>query len=133
MTLSKEIGVPLPILLPEKAIPAPGSVSHFEWTPRRYLSEPQPPPPDDAKLQELEMAAARQILDGKIVKKTRPRRTVDYNGGLGRWALVSISICDTRRVCLMLAHLWLPQLRKLRPNPTYVPYMRPSPPYIIDV
>ena len=45
---------------------------------------------DDMKLQELEMAAARQMMDGKIVKKTRPRRTVDYNGGLGRWGLVSI-------------------------------------------
>jgi polyadenylation factor subunit 2 len=53
------------------------------------MSEPQPPPMDDMKLQELEMAAARQMMDGKIVKKTRPRRTVDYNGGLGRWALVS--------------------------------------------
>lgn len=80
---------PLPILLPQKSIPTPNSASHLEWTPKRYLSEPQPPPLDDTKLQELEMAAARQMLDGKIVKKTRPRRTVDYNGSLGRWAMVS--------------------------------------------
>ncbi|KNZ79943.1 Polyadenylation factor subunit 2 [Termitomyces sp. J132] len=51
------------------------------------------------------------MLDGKLIKKTRPRRTVDYNGGMGRWTL----------------------LRKLRPNSNYVPYMRPSPPYIIDL
>ncbi|KAI6106491.1 hypothetical protein EV401DRAFT_2008551, partial [Pisolithus croceorrhizus] len=57
------------------------------------------------------MATARQLADGKAVKKTRPRRTVDYNGGMGRWAL----------------------LRKHRPNPTYVPCMRPAPPYIIDL
>lgn len=44
---------------------------------------------DDAKLQEAEMAAARQMMDGKLVKKTRPRRTVDYTGGVGRWGLVS--------------------------------------------
>lgn len=80
----------LPLLLPQKAIPTPNSASHLEWTPKKYLSEPQPPPMDDVKLQELEMAAARQMMDGKIVKKTRPRRTVDYNGGLGRWALVCL-------------------------------------------
>ncbi|KIJ63326.1 hypothetical protein HYDPIDRAFT_113306 [Hydnomerulius pinastri MD-312] len=57
------------------------------------------------------MAAARQLADGKAVKKTRPRRTVDFNGGIGRWAL----------------------LKKHRPNPTYVPYMRPAPPYIVDL
>lgn len=79
----------LPVLLPPKAIPTPNHTSHLEWTPKKYLSEPQPPPTDDTKTQELEMAAARQMMDGKIVKKTRPRRTVDYNGSLGRWALVS--------------------------------------------
>lgn len=45
---------------------------------------------DDIKQQELEMAAARQMMDGKVVKKTRPRRTVDYTSGLGRWANVSL-------------------------------------------
>ncbi|KAJ7885406.1 WD40-repeat-containing domain protein [Mycena leptocephala] len=80
----------------------PPSAPHVEWTPSRYLSAPQPPP--------LE-ANARQFADGKPLKKTRPRRTVDYNGGLGRWTL----------------------LRKLRPNRGYVPYLRPSPPYIIDL
>jgi hypothetical protein len=25
------------------------------------------------------------------------------------------------------------QLRKLRPNPGYVPHLRPSPPFIVDV
>ncbi|KZT11127.1 WD40 repeat-like protein [Laetiporus sulphureus 93-53] len=57
------------------------------------------------------MAMARQLMDGKPVKKVRPRRTVDYSGPMGRWAL----------------------LRKLRPNSTYVPYLRPAPPYIIDL
>lgn len=83
------MSAPLPILLPPKAIPTPNQTSHLEWTPKRYLTGPQPPPNDDAKMQELEMAAARQMMDGKVVKKTRPRRTVDYNGSLGRWTLVS--------------------------------------------
>lgn len=78
----------LPVLLPSTAIPSSSS-SYSEWTPKRYLSGPQPPPNDDAKTQELEMAAARQMMDGKVVKKTRPRRTVDFNGSLGRWTLVS--------------------------------------------
>ncbi|KAJ7184460.1 WD40-repeat-containing domain protein, partial [Mycena filopes] len=101
----------LPVLLPQRAVPHPPSAPHVEWKPSRYLSAPQPPPVDDAtRMQELE-ANARQFADGKPIKKTRPRRTVDYNGGLGRWAL----------------------LRKLRPNHGYVPYLRPSPPYIIDL
>ncbi|KAJ7144907.1 WD40-repeat-containing domain protein [Mycena crocata] len=101
----------LPVLLPPGAVPQPPSVPHIEWKPSRYLTEPQPPPIDDAtRMQELE-ANARQFADGKPVKKTRPRRTVDYNGGLGRWTL----------------------LRKLRPNIGFVPYLRPSPPYIIDL
>jgi hypothetical protein len=80
----------LPTLLPPKAIPRPPLAPHLEWTPRKYLSEPQPPPQDEGKIQEQELANARQVMDGKVIKKTRPRRTVDYNGGMGRWALVSI-------------------------------------------
>lgn len=66
---------------------------------------------DDARVLEQEMAAARQLQDGKAVKKTRPRRTVDFNAGMGRWNL----------------------LRKHRPNSTYVPSMRPAPPFIVDL
>ncbi|TFK22682.1 WD40 repeat-like protein [Coprinopsis marcescibilis] len=110
----------LPILLPQKSIPPSlrqGSkenqrenpFGHLEWKPKRYLSEPQPPSNEDSRLQEDFIA--KQALEGKIVKKTRPRRTVDYNGGMGRWILN----------------------RKLRPNPGYVPYMRPAPPYVIDL
>ncbi|KAJ7090425.1 WD40-repeat-containing domain protein [Mycena belliarum] len=102
---------PLPVLLPRGAVRRAPAVPHTEWRPSRYLSEPQPPPIDDAtRMQELE-ASARQFADGKPVKKTRPRRTVDYNGGLGRWAL----------------------LRKLRPNHGYVPCVRPSPASVIDL
>lgn len=35
---------------------------------------------------------ARQLMDGKTVKKVRPRRTVDYGGPLGRWALVRLPL-----------------------------------------
>ena len=45
---------------------------------------------------------------------------------VGRWYVVSLYF-----------HSWLirlsRQFRKLQPNPRYVPYIRPSPPYIIDV
>ncbi|KAH7905943.1 WD40-repeat-containing domain protein [Hygrophoropsis aurantiaca] len=100
----------LPLLLPPTSIPRP-STGYPEWTPKKYLSAPQPPPLDDMRAMEQEMAAARQMADGKVVKKTRPRRTVDFNGGMARWAL----------------------LRKHRPSATYVPCMRPAPPYIIDL
>ncbi|KAA1477710.1 WD40 repeat-like protein [Dentipellis sp. KUC8613] len=103
----------LPILLPQKpSASAQNQNDTFqEWKPKRYLEPPRPPPSDEGRQHELEMAVARQLLDGKALKKTRPRRTVDYGGGMGRWA----------------------QMRKLRPNPTYCPYLRPSPPYIIDL
>jgi len=42
---------------------------------------------DDHRIHDLELAVQRQFLDGKALKKTRPRRTVDYVGGMGRWAL----------------------------------------------
>ncbi|KAG7093587.1 hypothetical protein E1B28_007253 [Marasmius oreades] len=98
-----------PLLLPPNSITS--TRSPREWTPKAYRQPPQPPPTDDSKTQELELAYARQFMDGKVIKKTRPRRTVDYNGGLGRWFL----------------------LRKLSPNPHFVPYMRPCPPAIIDL
>jgi len=41
---------------------------------------------------EAELANARQMIDGKLIKKTRPRRTVDYNGGMGRWLLVRCAL-----------------------------------------
>lgn len=119
----------LPILLPASVIPKSSPSQYHEWKPQRYLSEPQPPPQDDGKVIEQEMANARQMLDGKIVKKTRPRRTVDYNGTLGRWALVS-SLCV---VPFKYSLDRCMQLRKLRPNPGYVPHLRPSPSFIIDV
>ena len=118
----------VPILLPPNSLPRPSHPT-LEWTPKRYLTGPQPPPVDDARVLEQELAAARQLADGKAVKKTRPRRTVDFNGGMGRWTLVRArfpyGICP---------HSMLPsQLRKHRPNPTYVPLIRPAPPYIVDV
>ena len=79
----------LPLLLPARASVASTQALH-EWTPKQYLNGPQPPPMDDLKQQELEMAAARQMADGKVVKKTRPRRTVDYTSDLGRWANVCV-------------------------------------------
>lgn len=78
----------VPLLLPSNTVPRPPSFG-YEWTPKKYLLGPQPPPVDDMRMLEQEMAAARQLADGKTVKKTRPRRTVDYNGGMGRWTLVS--------------------------------------------
>lgn len=77
-----------PVLLPTQVIPQKLSIPHIEWTPKKYQTAPQPPPTDDTRAQEQELAYARQFLDGKLIKKTRPRRTVDFNGGVGRWNMV---------------------------------------------
>ncbi|KAL6308685.1 WD40-repeat-containing domain protein, partial [Sparassis latifolia] len=100
----------LPVLLPQNVLPSLDR-PQFEWKPKRDVSAINLPPPEDSRTQDQEMAMARQMMDGKTVKKVRPRRTVDYGGPMGRWAL----------------------LRKLRPSSTYVPYLRPAPPYIIDL
>jgi len=75
----------LPLLLPTQPTK---TTKYPEWKPQRYLQTPQPPVVDDQRIHDLELAVQRQLLDGKALKKTRPRRTVDYAGGMGRWALV---------------------------------------------
>ncbi|EIW85562.1 WD40 repeat-like protein [Coniophora puteana RWD-64-598 SS2] len=101
----------VPLLLPPSALAPSTPKDCAEWVPTQHLSEPQPPPVDDVRIMEMELAAARQLADGKTVKKTRPRRTVDFNGTMGKWI----------------------KLRKTRPTSSYVPYIRPAPPYIIDL
>jgi hypothetical protein len=79
----------LPSLLPQKRTHLElEAASATQWKPTRYLEPPQPPPQDDAKQREIEMATARQLMDGKALKRIRPRRTVDYGGSMGRWELV---------------------------------------------
>ena len=75
----------LPLLLPTQ--PAK-STSSSTSEPKRHLQPPQPPIIDDQRVHDLELAVQRQLLDGKALKKTRPRRTVDYAGAMGRWGLV---------------------------------------------
>lgn len=87
------------LLLPLNAIP---SSSTTEWRPSRHPDVPLPPPVEEPNMAELEMAAARQSMDGRPIKKTRPRRTVDFNGSMGRWHLVSK--CLIKRWILELIH-----------------------------
>ena len=78
---------PLPVLLPRNAVPKQ-EISPSEWKPKRSPTELMPVPAEE-RTHDQEMAMARQAMDGKVVKKVRPRRTVDYGGPMGRWALVS--------------------------------------------
>ena len=75
----------LPLLLPTQPAKTTNSLA---WEPQLHRQPPQPPVVDDQRIHDLELAVQRQLLDGKALKKTRPRRTVDYAGGMGRWALV---------------------------------------------
>lgn len=93
----------LPVLLPRRAL-ARTELLPREWAPQMDLLKPNPPPPDDARTHDQEMAMARQLMDGKTVKKVRPRRTVDYGGPLGRWALVSFSCTPTHVLLNDLCH-----------------------------
>lgn len=112
-------------LLPSYAVPSASLSS--EWRPTRHPDVPAAPPEEEPNMAEIEMAAARQSMDGRPIKKTRPRRTVDFNGSMGRWHLVSVS-----NVLYLIAEANV-KLRKLRPSAAYVPYLRPAAPYIINV
>jgi len=118
----------LPLLLPASVLGVKSEPDPQEWKPSKHLQVPQPPPMDDSKQHDQEMAAARQLIDGKAFKKVRPRRTVDYFAGVGRWTLVSFRPSRPRRVISPGL-----QLRKTSSSPRYLPYMRPAAPYIIDV
>jgi polyadenylation factor subunit 2 len=83
------MATPVPTLLSERAASISLSNPSLEWKPKVYMQPPQPPPPDEARMHDMEMAVARQLMDGKALKKIRPRRTVDYLGSMGKWALVS--------------------------------------------
>lgn len=124
----------LPILLPPSAHPRQPA-SDSDWRPTRHLQPPQPPPPDEHR-QDIARAAARELVDGKALKKTRPRRTVDYGGSMGRWILVCALQLQSLGHTLMLK-LFLTcrdwQNQKTRPTPYYVPSIRPAPPFIINV
>jgi polyadenylation factor subunit 2 len=115
----------VPLLLPEYLQPR---LSSSSWQPTKHLLPPNPPPVDEGQVRDQEMAAQRQLMDGKALKKTRPRRTVDYAGGMGRWGLVGACTYSKEPDCSGII-----QLRKLRPSPYYVPHLRPGPSYIIDV
>lgn len=77
----------LPLLLPSSCLP---QASTSRWQPKNHLLPPQRPAIDEGKDIDLSLALARQNLDAKMIKKTRPRRTVDYGGGMGRWILVRL-------------------------------------------
>ena len=79
----------LPVLLPQSVLRTESEAGPSEWKPKKYLQHPTPPPPDENRL-DMEAAVARGQVDAKALKKLRPRRTVDYAGGMGQWNLVCI-------------------------------------------
>ena len=78
-------GRDVPLLIPAKhLLDTPDDV----WSPSKHKLPPEPPPPPPEMPISQEMAAA-QGIDGKLLlKKTKPRRTVDYFGPMGRWLYV---------------------------------------------
>jgi hypothetical protein len=114
VTAASMLKFDLPVLLPPESIPRPQTIG---WTPKRYLSPLQPPPVEEIKTNEAELTAARGFLDGKQLKKNRPRRTVDYNGSLGRWILVSV-VCLVSRLRDGIVESSLHSYKKCVPIPS---------------
>jgi polyadenylation factor subunit 2 len=91
------------------------TTTHLDWKPKHNLSDPQPPPQDENKILEAELANACQMIDGKLIKK---------NGGMGSWLLVC---------CFVALNFNFEESECTTDAETYVPHMRPVLPYIIDV
>jgi hypothetical protein len=87
----------------------------------------------DHCIHDLELAVKRQLLDEKAPKMTRPRRTDDYVGGMGRRALVCQCLNLHYRNFVQTGSFSCMEFRKLQTGSRYVLYIRPSLPYIIDV
>ncbi|QRV84103.1 polyadenylation factor subunit 2 [Ceratobasidium sp. AG-Ba] len=78
------------------------------WRAQRHIS-PLPRPPVDPDID----APPKMGPDGRIIKKVRPRRTVDLWAGVGRWEMASI--------------------KKVKPVGSRVPVLKPAASYIIDM
>ncbi|KAG8691155.1 pre-mRNA cleavage and polyadenylation factor (CPF) complex subunit [Ceratobasidium sp. 395] len=76
------------------------------WRAQRHLN-PLPRPPVDPELD----APPKMGPDGRIIKKVRPRRTVDLWAGVGRWEMI----------------------KKVKPIGSRVPVLKPAASYIIDM
>jgi polyadenylation factor subunit 2 len=86
----------VPLNPPNLLSSKPREAVQGEWRPTKYLTVLQPPPPDVERL-EQELAAQKLGMDGKAMKKAKPRRTVDFTGGMGRYDIV-------RRIYVALYH-----------------------------
>ncbi|KAF8756612.1 WD40 repeat-like protein [Rhizoctonia solani] len=76
------------------------------WRATRHLT-PLPRPPVDPELD----APPKMGPDGRIIKKVRPRRTIDLWAGVARWEMI----------------------KKVKPVGTRVPVLKPAASYIIDM
>lgn len=88
----------------ESSLPKP-----TPWQPKRYLEPTQPPPDERIKKEQYEAALAASELwgggvdfAGRPPKLLKPRRTVDYLSGVGRYMTVSTGSGSTRMVYRVL-------------------------------
>ncbi|CAE6535942.1 unnamed protein product [Rhizoctonia solani] len=87
-------------------LPTTRPIAPSTWRATRHLS-PLPRPPVDPELD----APPKIGPDGRIIKKVRPRRTIDLWAGVGRWEMI----------------------KKVKPVGSRVPVLKPAASYIIDM
>lgn len=68
-------------------LPTTRSTAPSSWKASRHLT-PLPRPPVDPEID----APPKIGPDGRIIKKVRPRRTIDLWAGVGRWEMVILEI-----------------------------------------
>lgn len=74
------------------------------WKPTRYLEPTHPPPDEEVKREQYEAALRASELwgggvdfAGRPPKLLKPRRTVDYAAGVGRYQTVSTEMSTEGR------------------------------------
>ncbi|CUA71682.1 Polyadenylation factor subunit 2 [Cryptococcus neoformans var, neoformans B-3501A] [Rhizoctonia solani] len=87
-------------------LPTTRPVAPSTWRASRHLT-PLPRPPVDPELD----APPKMGPDGRIIKKVRPRRTIDLWAGVSRWEMI----------------------KKVKPVGSRVPVLKPAASYIIDM
>jgi polyadenylation factor subunit 2 len=92
------------------------------WRPERYLDPPAPDVEEVNEQASYQAAITRPAGDLRGAKKFKPRRTVDYNGGVGRWRNVGVNGNKSDE-----------QFNKLKSIPNFYPSIHPNPSHLVGV
>lgn len=93
------------------------------WEPKRYLEPNHPDHEEVLEQAAYQAAVTRPPGDSRQQRKYKPRRTVDYMGGVQKWRMVRSGVECVADI----------QLGKRKGLPGYMPPIHPNPSDLINV